>query len=111
MAGPNTLNFDDSNFEAEVLGAKMPVLVDFWAEWCMPCQQLAPTIDELAREYAGRVLVGKVDVDKAEQTAARYEVHSIPTVLVFQNGQSVERFVGLRQKKEYQQVLDARLGG
>ncbi len=109
MAGDNTLNFDDANFETEVLGANEPVLVDFWAEWCGPCQMLGPTIDEIANEYAGKVKVGKVDVETAQQTAMRYNVQAIPTVILFENGEPVERLSGMKPKKEYKAVLDARI--
>ncbi|MFO0838246.1 MAG: thioredoxin [Phycisphaerae bacterium] len=110
MAGANVLHFDDSNFETEVLKSSQPVLVDFWATWCGPCQMLAPTIDELAGEYSGKVKVGKLDVDQAARTAAKYGVQSIPTVLVFENGQAVQRIVGAKAKKEYKAILDAKVG-
>ncbi len=106
MAGANTLNFDDANFEAEVLQSDVPVLVDFWAEWCGPCVMLAPVIDELATDNVGRVKVGKVDVEKAAATAGQYGVQNIPTVILFHNGQPVERIVGAKQKRDYQQVID-----
>ncbi|MBN2446142.1 MAG: thioredoxin [Phycisphaerae bacterium] len=110
MAGQNTLHFTDDNFEAEVLQANTPVLVDFWAEWCGPCVMLAPTIDELADLYAGKVKVGKVDVDKAQQLAMQYGVQNIPTVVLFDKGEPVEKIVGARQKKDYQAAIDGRIG-
>lgn len=110
MAGANTLTFDDDNFESDVLGSDVPVLVDFWAEWCGPCQMLAPTIDELAETYAGKVKVGKVDVDSAQQTALKYGIQNIPTVVLFHKGEAVEKIVGARQKSEYQQIIDAKTG-
>ena len=106
MAGDKTLTFDDSNFESEVLQSDTPVLVDFWAEWCGPCVMLAPVIDELAVDNEGRVKVGKLDIDQAAATAAQYGVQSIPTVILFHNGQPVEKIVGQRQKRDYQQVID-----
>jgi thioredoxin 1 len=109
MAGANTLHFTDDNFESEVLGSQVPVLVDFWAEWCGPCQILGPTIDELASEYAGKAKVGKVDVDKAQQIAMRFGIQNIPTVVLFENGEPVERIVGARNKKDYKAILDARV--
>ncbi|QOJ15073.1 MAG: thioredoxin [Planctomycetia bacterium] len=110
MAGPNTLNFDDANFDAEVLKSGQPVLVDFWAEWCPPCIMLGPTIDEIATEYAGKVRVGKVDIDKAPQTAMKFNVQNIPTVILFENGKPTERLMGAQNKREYKRILDARVG-
>jgi thioredoxin 1 len=110
MAGANTLTFTDANFDAEVIQSDKPVLVDFWAEWCGPCQLLAPTIDELAGEYAGRVKVGKVDVDSAQKVAFKYGIQQIPTVMVFDKGQPVERMIGAKNKREYKAILDARAG-
>ncbi len=111
MAGPHTLTFDGDNFDGEVLKSDIPVLVDFWAQWCGPCQMVGPIIDELAGEYRGRVKVGKVDVDSAGNVATQFGVQSIPTVLLFDKGQPVERLVGARSKRDYKKVLDARLGG
>ena len=106
MAGANTLSFTDDNFEAEVLQADQPVLVDFWAEWCGPCKMLAPTIDELADDYTGRVKVGKLDTDTNQKVAAKYGISSIPTVILFHNGEIKEQFVGLRSKADFTAVLD-----
>lgn len=110
VAGQNTLHFDEANFEQEVLKSNVPVLVDFWAQWCGPCLALAPTIDELANEYAGKVKVGKLDIDAAPQIASQYRVGSIPTVIVFQNGQASPPVVGARHKRDYKALLDAKLG-
>ena len=110
MAGKDTLTFDDKNFEAEVLKAEGPVLVDFWATWCGPCQMVGPVIDELASEYKGRAKIGKVDVDKASGVAGKFGIQSIPTVMLFENGQPVETIVGARNKRDYKSVIDARLG-
>ena len=111
MAGPNTLEFTESNFESEVIQASEPVLVDFWAEWCMPCKALAPTIDEVANDYVGKVKVGKVDTDSNQSLSAQYGISAIPTVILFQNGEIKEKFVGLRSKKDFAASLDAALGG
>ncbi len=106
MAGADTQTFTDSNFETEVLKAGEPVLVDFWADWCMPCRALGPTIDELATLYKGRVKVGKLDTEANQSTAVRYGVQSIPTIMLFQGGEIQKRWVGMTAKQEFQGVLD-----
>jgi thioredoxin 1 len=111
MAGANTKEFTEANFEEEVLKASEPVLVDFWAEWCMPCKALAPTIDELAGDYSGKVKVGKVDTDANQSLSAQFGISAIPTVILFQNGEIKERFVGLRSKQDFMASLDSALGG
>ena len=110
MASQAVVAFTDDNFEAEVLKSEQPVLVDFWAEWCGPCRMLAPTIDELAEEYKGRVKVGKVDTDASRTTAMKFSISAIPTVIVFKNGQIVQKISGLRGKKEFKTLLDNTLG-
>jgi len=105
MAGQNTMTFTDANFESEVLQSSQPVLVDFWADWCMPCKALGPTIDELASEYAGRVKIGKLNTEDNRETPVKYNVQAIPTVLIFKGGQVVQKFVGLTPKKEFQAAL------
>ncbi len=107
MAGPNTLTFTDAAFDQEVLRSDVPVLVDFWAEWCGPCRQIAPAIDALATEYAGKVKVGKLDVDSNGGTAMRYNVRGIPTLLLFKGGQVVEQRVGALGKSELQKMLES----
>lgn len=109
MAGENTLEITDQNFEDEVLKSDQPVLVDFWAEWCMPCRMLAPTIDKLAKDYAGRVKVGKLDTDANRDTAMKYGISAIPTVILFKNGEVAEKFVGLKSEKDFKDALDALL--
>jgi thioredoxin 1 len=107
MAGGATLEFTDANFDAEVLRSNVPVLVDFWAEWCAPCRMLGPTIDQLAAEYQGRVKVGKVDTDSNRDSAIKYGILNIPTVLLFRNGKIERKFVGLANKAEFQNALNA----
>ena len=107
MASENVVEFTDQNFEQEVLKSSTPVLVDFWAEWCMPCRMLAPTIDKLANDYVGKVKVGKVDTDAAREIALKYRIESIPTVILFKNGQVAQKFVGLRQERDFKEALDA----
>lgn len=93
-----TTHFSEADFESKVLKASTPVLVDFYADWCGPCRVMAPVIDEVAAEMAGKVLVGKVDVDANQQLAERYQVMSIPTLVVFRGGQVVERLSGVQPK-------------
>ena len=109
MAGPDTFEFTDENFEAQALQADMPVLVDFWAEWCGPCKALGPVIDEIATEYKGKARVGKLDTDGNRETSMRYQVSAIPTVVVLSKGELVEKFVGLRSKSELTAALDGAL--
>ncbi len=101
---------NDSNFEAEVLQASDPVLVDFWAPWCGPCRQIAPIVEELAGENEGSVKVTKVNVDDSPKAAQSYGVSSIPTLMIFKGGEVVERFVGLQPKNRLQEALDAAKG-
>jgi thioredoxin 1 len=103
-------DFSDATFQDEVLNADTPVLVDFWAPWCGPCRAIAPMIDELATEYEGSVKFGKVNIDDNAETAQKYEVFSIPTLVVFKGGQEVDRVVGPRSKNQLAEVLDAAKG-
>ena len=99
--------FTDENFEEEVLKSDIPVLVDFYAEWCGPCKMLAPLIEELATKYEGKWKIGKCDVDNAPQTAQKYGIQSIPTLIVFKKGEEVDRMVGFQSKE----ALKAKLEG
>ncbi|MDA9706846.1 thioredoxin [Bacteroidota bacterium] len=101
------LEITDSNFEEIVLNSDKPVLVDFWAAWCGPCRMVGPIIDELSEEYQEKAVVGKVDIDSNQQYAAQFGVRNIPTVLVFKNGELVDRKVGVSSKNDYAQVLDS----
>ena len=103
------LQITDASFDEVVLKSDKPVLVDFWATWCGPCRMLGPVIEELATEYEGRVVVGKVDVDNNQEVAAKYGVRNIPTVLVFKDGEVVGRQVGVAPKKTYTDALDSLL--
>ena len=103
------LQITDASFDEVVLKSDKPVLVDFWATWCGPCRMLGPVIEELATEYEGRVVVGKVDGDNNQEFAAKYGVRNIPTVLVFKDGEVVGRQVGVAPKKTYTDALDSLL--
>ncbi len=107
MAGTNTLTFTDSAFDTEVLKSETPVLVDFWAEWCGPCRQMTPTIDQIAEDYKGKAKIGKLNVDDNGQTAARYQIRGIPALLLFKDGKIVDQRVGAVGKLELQKMLDA----
>jgi thioredoxin 1 len=109
VATGKPITVTDADFDRQVLESKHTVLVDFWAEWCGPCKMIAPTVAELAVDYAGRATVAKVDVDANAVLAGRYGIASIPSLLVFRNGQVVERLVGVQSKKSLAAKLDAHL--
>ena len=106
MAAENVQTFTDSNFDQTVLQNGQPVLVDFWAEWCGPCKRLGPTIDQLASEYAGKVTIGKLNVDENPNTAIRFQIRGIPAVMLFKGGQIVESVVGLAPKEDFKRAID-----
>jgi thioredoxin 1 len=104
--GANVHEFTDANFQSDVIGSGEPVLVDFWAPWCGPCRQIAPLIDQLAAENLGAVKVGKVNVDENPAVAQSYGVSSIPTLILFKDGEPKQRFVGVQPKSRLQGALD-----
>ena len=110
MASEAVHTFTDANFEEEVLKSDQPVLVDFWAEWCMPCRMLAPVIDKLAEKYEGKAKIGKVDTDANRDTAVKYGIQSIPTVILIKNGEPAKTLVGMQNEAAYAAELDALLG-
>ena len=112
MASANVKEFTTDNWEQEVVNSDQPVLVDFWAPWCGPCRALAPTIDKLAEQYAGKVKVGKLNTDDNQELAVRYGISGIPQVLIFRGGdQPRERMVGLQREQDLLKVIDRVLQG
>jgi len=106
MASENVLALTDEAFTEEVLNSEIPALVDFWAEWCMPCKMLTPTIEALAEEYAGRLKVGSIDTDSNRDTSLKFGISAIPTVILFKGGKMVKKFVGLQQKDDLKEAID-----
>ena len=104
-----SIKITEQNFDTEVLQSAMPVVVDFWADWCGPCKMLSPVIESLADQYKGKVLVGKVNVDEEGELAMRYGVMNIPTVILFKNGREIDRKVGVMPAGAFTQVLDSNL--
>ena len=109
MASDKVATFTDGNFDADVLKASTPVLVDFWAEWCGPCRALGPTIDALATDYAGKVKVGKLNVDENQNVTVQFQVRGIPAVMLFKGGQMVDQVVGLADKAAFKRMIDKHL--
>jgi thioredoxin 1 len=105
----DALKVEDATWDAEVMKASQLVMVDFWAVWCGPCQMVAPIIEELGKEYAGKVKVRKLNTDENPEVAGRYQVMSIPTILFFKNGQVVEKLVGARPKRQFKEMIDSLL--
>lgn len=110
MASANIKELTDANFEAEVLKADVPTLVDFWAVWCGPCKQIAPTVDALADEYKGKLKVAKLDVDHHQQIPQQYGIRSIPTLLIFKGGQVVGQLVGTTTRSKLEAEIQKHLG-
>jgi thioredoxin 1 len=106
MAGKNVVEITDKNFEQEVTKSDIPVLVDFWAAWCGPCRAIAPVIEELANEYAGKIKIGKCNVDENPITPSRYGIRAIPTLIFFKNGSVVEQITGAVAKSQIAAVID-----
>lgn len=106
----NLLQFTDDNFEEDVLKADGPVLVDFWAPWCQPCLRLLPTIEELADDFAGKVKIGKLNTDENTKTAAGYGITSIPTIMLFKDGEMVDKVVGAPPKAHFEEMLKSAVG-
>lgn len=100
------LEIIDTQFQGEVLGAQVPVLVDFWAPWCGPCRMVAPVLEEVARDYAGKIKVVKLNVDENPDTASRFSIMSIPTMILFKEGAAVEKIIGFRKKEELTGIID-----
>ena len=105
----NVIEFNEQNFDSDVLESKTPVLVDFWAVWCGPCKAIAPIIEEIASDYSGKVAVGKVDVDNNNQVAMKYGIRSIPTLLLFNNGEVVDQVIGNVGKENIESMLNKAL--
>jgi thioredoxin 1 len=109
MAGANVVHVTDANFEQEVLKADLPVLVDFWAAWCAPCRAIAPAVDELATEYAGRLKVAKLNVDENPRTPALYGIRGIPNLIIFKGGQVKDQILGAVPKRNLVRAVDSAL--
>jgi thioredoxin 1 len=106
MASPLIVVLTQENFAQQVLQSPVPVLVDFWAEWCGPCKMIAPLLDELADEYDGKVKIGKVNIDEQQTLASEYGIRAIPTLLLFSKGQVADQIVGARSKRDFKTSLD-----
>ncbi|MFK7885130.1 MAG: thioredoxin [Phycisphaerales bacterium] len=106
MPTANVKEFTAGSFDADVLSPDQPVLVDFWAEWCMPCKILGPTIDEIADQFEGKAVVGKVDIDSNQEIAVKFGISAIPTVIIFHKGEVAKKFVGLTNKEDLAAAID-----
>jgi thioredoxin 1 len=106
MAGENIVTVNEQNFETEVTKSNVPILLDFWAEWCGPCKMIAPALGELATEYAGKAKIGKVNVDENQDLAVKFRVSGIPALFMVKNGEVVDQIVGARSKKDFKAMID-----
>ena len=109
MANPNVKEVSDSSFDGDILKSSVPVLVDFWAPWCGPCRSVAPIIDDLANQYSGKLKVAKINVDESTEVAMRYQITSIPTFILFKNGQVADRALGALPRSEFVKLIDRNL--
>jgi thioredoxin 1 len=105
MASVDLLTITDDNFQSDVLGSDLPVLVDFWATWCGPCRALAPAVEELAKQYAGKIKVGKLDIDEHQNVPQKYSIMSIPTLMIFKGGQLADQVVGNVGKAKLEEMI------
>jgi thioredoxin 1 len=110
MAEGNVFEFTESNFRSEVLESSVPVLVDFWAEWCMPCKRLGPIVAEVADQFEGRAKVGKIDIESNQQLSMELGIQAIPTIIIYKGGKAVDRFTGLRDASDLSAALESALG-
>lgn len=110
MVGEGVINVTDDNFEEEVLKSKLPVMVDFWAEWCPPCKMIAPIVDELARDYKGKLKVAELDVDNGTGTATEFGVMNIPTIMFFKDGKEYKRIIGANPKRVFENTIKELIG-
>jgi thioredoxin 1 len=110
MAGESIVTINEQNFDQEVAKSTVPVMLDFWAEWCGPCKMIAPSLNELAAEYSGRVKVGKINVDENQELAVKFHISGIPAVFMLKGGEVVEQLVGARSKKDFKAMIDRALG-
>lgn len=101
------IEFTDNDFDEQVVKSELPTLVDFWAEWCAPCKSIAPTVEELSKEYQGKIKIGKLNVDENPKTATQFGIRGIPTLLLFKEGKVIHQMVGVKSKTEMQKILDS----
>ena len=109
MAGENIVTINEQNFGQEVTSSNVPVMLDFWAEWCGPCKMIAPSLNELADEYKGRVKIGKVNVDENQSLAVKFHISGIPAVFMMKGGEVIDQLVGARSKKDFKAMIDRAL--